>query len=144
MTTDTKMTIDQDYIRSFASGNNEPNWFLELRLQALELSEQLPMPKPDKTRITNWNFTEFKKHQAEGKTFQSLADLPEAAQSVIDLEKEDQSLFVQYNQKNAYLSLSKQLKEQGVIFTDIFTALSEHGELVQKVLHDRCCESRRA
>lgn len=132
MTTDTKMTIDQDYIRSFASGNNEPNWFLELRLQALELSEQLPMPKPDKTRITNWNFTEFKKHQAEGKTFQSLADLPEAAQSVIDLEKEDQSLFVQYNQKNAYLSLSKQLKEQGVIFTDIFTALSEHGELVQK------------
>ncbi len=28
--------------------------------------------------------------------------------------------------------LSDELKEQGVIFTDIFTAAKEHGELVQK------------
>ena len=32
----------------------------------------------------------------------------------------------------AYLSLSDELKEQGVIFTDIFTAAKDIAELVQK------------
>lgn len=132
MTTETKMTIDQDYIRTFASKNNEPAWFSKLRLQALEMSEQLPMPKPDKTRITNWNLTQFTKHQAEGATFESLEDLPEAAKLAVDLEKENQNIYVQHNQKPAYLTLSPELKEQGVIFTDIFTALQKHEELVQK------------
>ena len=41
-------------------------------------------------------------------------------------------LYVQRNNSAAYLSLSKELKDQGVIFTDMFTALKEHRDLVQK------------
>lgn len=132
MTIETKMTIDQDYIRSFSSENNEPAWFTDLRLQAIDKAEELAMPKPDKTRITNWNFTEFTKHQAEGKTFDSLADLPEKVKAVVDIDEKNQNLYIQYDQKAAYQSLSAQLKEQGVIFTDIFTALKDHGDLVKK------------
>ncbi|VEF47071.1 FeS assembly protein SufD [Bacillus freudenreichii] len=132
MTIDTKMTIDQEYIRSFSSNNHEPAWFTDLRIQALEKAEDLPMPKPDKTRITNWNFTEFAKHEAEGSTFESLADLPEVAKSVVNVDSTNQNLYIQHNQKAAYLSLSAELKKQGVIFTDLFTALSEHEDLVKK------------
>ncbi|RST77632.1 Fe-S cluster assembly protein SufD [Siminovitchia acidinfaciens] len=132
MTIDTKMTIDQEYIRSFSSNNHEPAWFTDLRIQALEKAEDLPMPKPDKTRITNWNFTEFAKHEAEGSTYESLADLPEVAKSVVNVDATNQNLYIQHNQKASYLSLSAELKKQGVIFTDLFTALSEHEDLVKK------------
>ncbi|MFD1708629.1 Fe-S cluster assembly protein SufD [Siminovitchia sediminis] len=132
MTIDTKMTIDQDYIRSFSSKHDEPALFTELRLKAWELAQDLPMPKPDKTRITNWNFTEFPKHEAESTTYQSLADLPEVAKSVVHADDRNQNLYIQHNQKAAYLSLSDELKKQGVLFTDLFTALREHGDLVKK------------
>lgn len=132
MTTDTKMTIDEQYIRSFSSKHQEPEWFTQFRLDAYRKAGELPLPKPDKTRIANWNFTEFPKHEAQGRTFESLSDLPETAKSVIDAEAARPNLYVQYNQKAAYVSLSDQLKEQGVIFTDIFTAIAEHPDLLKK------------
>jgi len=132
MTIDTKMTIDQDYIRSFSSEKGEPEWLSELRLKAFALADEKALPNPDKTRIKNWNFTEFTQHRAEGATFQSLDELPEAAKSVVNLENSNQNLYIQHNQTAAYLSLSQELKEQGVIFTDIITAAKEHPDLVQK------------
>lgn len=132
MTIDTKMKIDQDYIRSFSEEKGEPSWLSELRLEALALADEKSLPKPDKTRITNWNFTEFPHHKAEGSTFQSLKDIPEAAKSVVNMEEDNQNLYIQHNQTASYLSLSAELKEQGVIFADIFTAAKEHSDLVQK------------
>ena len=41
-------------------------------------------------------------------------------------------LYVQRNQTAAYSTLTEELKDQGVIFTDIFTAAKEHSELVEK------------
>lgn len=132
MTTDTKMTIDEQYIRSFSNKHNEPDWFTQFRLDAFGKVDELAMPKPDKTRITNWNFTEFPKHEAEVRTFKSLSDLPEVAKSVVDMEESNQNLYVQYNHQAAYVSLSDQLKAQGVIFTDLFSAVAEHPDLVKK------------
>ncbi|HEY4554290.1 MAG TPA: Fe-S cluster assembly protein SufD [Bacillaceae bacterium] len=131
MTIETKMTVDQDYIRSFSAEKGEPGWFTELRLQALAKADELSLPKPDKTKINKWNLTEFSSHKAEGSVFASLEDLPEAVKTIINQE-ENQNLYIQHNQTAAYQSLSSELKEQGVIFTDIFTAVKEHGELVQK------------
>ncbi len=90
------------------------------------------MPRPDKTRITKWNLTDFNKHQAEGKVIQSLNDLPEIAKNVVHVENANKNLYVQHNQTASYLTLSDELKDQGVIFTDIETAAKEHGELLQK------------
>ena len=69
MTIDTKMMIDQEYVRSFSTEKGEPSWLTELRVQALAKMDELSLPKPDKTRITNWNFTEFTQHKAEGICF---------------------------------------------------------------------------
>ncbi|MCJ7840307.1 Fe-S cluster assembly protein SufD [Lederbergia sp. NSJ-179] len=132
MTIDTKMAIDQNYIRSFSTEKGEPAWLTELRTEALALADEKPMPKPDKTRITKWNFTEFQKHQAEGEVFQSLNELPEIAKEVVHLDADNKNLYIQHNQTAAYLTLSDELKEQGVIFTDMLTAAKEHGELLQK------------
>jgi len=60
-----------------------------------------------------------------------LAELPQEARALIDIENQ-KNIYVQRNNTPAYLKLSDELKEQGVILTDIFTAAREHSDLVQK------------
>lgn len=124
--------IDESYIRSFSTENNEPAWLTDVRVAAVEQVEELALPKPDKTRITNWNFTEFTKHGAQGSVYNSLNDLPEAAKAAVNPEEANENIFIQHNNTPAYLSLTDELKAQGVIFTNILTAAKEHPELVQK------------
>jgi Fe-S cluster assembly protein SufD len=131
MTVETKLPFDQEYIRSFSANRNEPEWMQQLRLQALDLVEGLEMPKPDKTSIKRWNFTDFK-HDTKAVELNSLQELPEDIQVFLDMENTNKNLVIQRNQTVAYKSLSEDLQAQGVILTDIQTALNEHSDLVQR------------
>jgi len=132
MTSQTEYSFDQGYVESYSARNGEPEWFKNFRLKALELTENLPMPKPDKTKIDRWNFTEFKKHTVENTPFESLADLPEEVKALIDSAEGVNNLYIQQNQTPSFISISEELKEKGVIFTDLFTAIKEHSDLVEK------------
>lgn len=134
MTTETKLPIEKETISSYSQQNNEPSWLAEQRIQALAQFENLPMPKPDKTKIDKWNFTSFKSHTVESRAFSSLEELPEEVKSLINIEKEAGNLYIQRNNTAAFISLNEDLKNQGVIFTDILTAAREHGDLIQKYL----------
>src|SRR5690625_2490416 len=131
MTTLTKIPYDNKYVEQFSKENNEPEWMTKLRLEGLDLAQSLELPKPDKTNINRWNFTKFK-HGAEGEVIADLSNVPEELKDFIDEKNPTENIVVLRNQTVAYSSLSDELKEKGVIFTDIFTALKEHEELVQK------------
>ncbi|RIU94614.1 Fe-S cluster assembly protein SufD [Oceanobacillus picturae] len=131
MSVETKLPYDKEYINQFSKDNNEPEWMNSLRLQALGQMETLELPKPDKTKIGKWNFSRFK-HLAEGEKISSLKELPEALEGFLDEENIPENLLIQRNHSVAYATLSEELKEQGVIFTDIFTALQEHEDLVRR------------
>ncbi|TFJ91746.1 Fe-S cluster assembly protein SufD [Lentibacillus salicampi] len=132
MTVETKLPYDQDYITRFSQDNNEPDWMRDLRLQAIDQADSLEMPQPDKTNITKWNFNRFKLDAAKGEKIASLDKLPEDIQDFLDQEKTQQNLLIQRNHTVAYASLSQELADKGVIFTDIFTALNEHEDLVKR------------
>lgn len=132
MTIDTKISIEKDYLDSFSNEIGEPTWLKEFRLAALAKAEELPMPKPDKTKITKWNLTQFKQHTVKSERYASLQDLPEEVKQLVEVDKQQTNLYIQRNNTPSYLHLSTQLKEQGVIFTDISTAVREHSELVKK------------
>ncbi|EKN63631.1 FeS assembly protein SufD [Neobacillus bataviensis LMG 21833] len=132
MTTETKLPFDKGFVTSFSKEMNEPAWFEEFRLKALTDFEQLPMPRPDKTKIDKWNFTQFNQHTVKSDVYASLAELPEQVKALVDLDAEKMNLYIQRNQTPAFLSLSEDLKSNGVIFTDIFTAAREHGDLLKK------------
>lgn len=120
-----------DYIENYSQQNNEPDWMKTLRADALKQADKLEMPKPDKTKITRWDFSTFS-HQAEAKEISTLVDLPDHIKKFVNLESDQQNLVILRNQFNSYQALSTDLKDQGVIFTDIFTAMQEHPELVEK------------
>ncbi|MEH7501265.1 Fe-S cluster assembly protein SufD [Neobacillus drentensis] len=132
MTTETKLPFDKDNVRSFSKETSEPAWFEELRLKALAEFDHLPMPRPDKTKIDKWNFTQFTQHTVNSTAYTSLSDLPEEVKALVELDAENKNLYIQRNQTPAFLSLSEELKSKGVIFTDIFTAAKEHGDLLKK------------
>lgn len=122
MTVDTKLPYDKSYIGQFSSERNEPIWMKELRVNALEQAESLELPKPDKTKIGNWNFTRFK-HVATGETISSLTELPAEIQDFFDVDNLPENLVIQRNHTVAFAKLNEDLMNKGVIFTDIFTAL---------------------
>lgn len=131
MTVTTEFPYNKEYVEKFSQGNNEPEWMKSLRLQALDQVESLDLPEPDKTRITRWNFTRFK-HVAEGEAISSLTNLPEQLKEYFDEDHIPENIIIQRNHTVAFAQLSDDLKNKGVIFTDIFTALQEHEELVKK------------
>jgi Fe-S cluster assembly protein SufD len=141
MTTETNLSFDKDFVRSFSKELNEPAWMEELRLTAFDLSESLPMPRPDKTKIDKWNFTQFDSTIVNSEAFSSLAELPEEVKALIGDESTAKNLYIQRNHTPAYISLTEELKGQGVIFTDIFTAIREHSELVQKYLFNEAIKT---
>lgn len=131
MTTVTKLSVEKEYINTYSQQNNEPAWLTEQRIQAFDGLDAIPMPKPDKTKIDNWNFTNFSSHVVKSEAYASFEELPEAVKPLINLE-ENNNLYIQRNNTPAFFSLSEELKAQGVIFTDLFTAAREHSELVEK------------
>lgn len=131
MTTEIKLPVEKEALLTFSNNNNEPSWLVGLREKALEQVSSLPMPKPDKTNIKNWNFTKFPNHVVASEAYTSLDELPDEVKTLVNTG-EKQNLYIQRNNTPAYLTLSETLKEQGVIFTDIITAAKEHSDLVEK------------
>lgn len=138
MTTDIKQPFGKEYIHSFSKEMGEPEWLTEFRLQALEMAEDLPLPFIDKTKIDKWNFSQFEKHIVKSEDFSSFQELPEVVKTLINVDESNQSLYIQRNNRPTLISLSKELQENGVVFTDIFTAAREHGDLLQKFFMKDC------
>ena len=131
MTVELNLPVTVQDVRSFSEAKGEPAWFTELRAAALDKATGLDMPKPDRTNITKWDFLNFPTHTIESEGFASLDALPEEAKGLIDLEAQE-NLYVQRNNTPAFIKTSQELADKGVIFTDILTAIREHGDLVKK------------
>lgn len=138
MTTEIKLPFGKEYISSFSEEMGEPAWLTDLRIQALELAEDLPLPYTDKTKIDKWNFSQFEKHIVKSEDFTGYQDLPDVIKTLINVDESNQSLYIQRNNRPTLLSLSKELQDNGVVFTDIFTAAREHSDLLQKYLMKDC------
>ncbi|WP_332236956.1 Fe-S cluster assembly protein SufD [Sporolactobacillus sp. KGMB 08714] len=122
-----------DDIARFSAERNEPEWFAAIRLKGLGLAEKLPLPKPEKTRIDDWNFTDFNYHCGPEENQTALVhDLPASVRRLIGEDGKAENILVHKNGRSVYSSLAQNLKDKGVIFTDLATAIKEHGELVKR------------
>lgn len=132
MTVETKLQFNHEMITQFSQQAGEPDWMLQLRLKGLELHEQLPLPKVEKTKIDNWNidgFIPFKQHDA----VTSIDALPEEAQTLLQgNENEEKAVLVQKDASVIFTSIPESLKKQGVVFSSLQSALTTHPELVQQ------------
>ncbi|MFC0211344.1 Fe-S cluster assembly protein SufD [Paenibacillus chartarius] len=124
--TQATLPIDSQAVLESAKSRQEPEWMTTLRSKALELAQTLELPKLEKTRIDRWDLSSFGAYKQPA-ALGNLEDLPETAKSLVNPD----NLIIQRNSGKVYGTLSQDLAAQGVIFTDLETAVREHGELVQ-------------
>ncbi|MGI6127124.1 MAG: Fe-S cluster assembly protein SufD [Planifilum sp.] len=131
MSVDTEILFDQKTVNQLSEKHQEPDWMRQFRLDALQKAAGLELPRVQKTRINRWNFTRFEP-LTEGDSLDSLSDLPESVQSLLSSDREKDNIIVQKNADPVYVHLDSSLKEKGVIFTDLATAVREHPDLVRE------------
>ncbi|WP_088547590.1 Fe-S cluster assembly protein SufD [Paenibacillus aquistagni] len=135
MSTEIVLPVDREAVAALSNSKNEPAWLAELRLQALETAVQLDNPKPEKTKIDRWNLDAYGTASTNAKVAQ-FSELPEAVQEVLRSSEDSEvaNVLVQVDSNVIYTQLAEELKQQGVIFTDLETAAREHEELVKRHL----------
>lgn len=131
--------LTEDIVREISARQNEPEWMLKFRLRSLEIFNQLEMPawgpnlneldmnqivtyvRPDTPMTDDWR----KLPEDISTTFDRLG-IPKAERESLG------GVGAQYDSEVVYHNMKDELRDMGVIYTDMQTALREHGELVKK------------
>ena len=132
--------LTEEIVRKISEKKNEPQWMLECRLKALEVFNSKPVPTwgPDLSDLDINDIVHYLEPDAKIMS-DNWDDVPDYIKSTFDRlgipEAERQSLAgvgAQYDSEVVYHSVHKELTEQGVIYTDIETAIKEHEDLVKQ------------
>lgn len=133
-----KKGLTPEIIKEISKQKNDPEWMAEFRLKALETYNKLELPTwgPD---LSELNMDEIATYvRPKSKMADNWKDVPKEIKDTFDKlgipEAEKRSLAgvgAQYDSEVVYHSMKKELMEQGVIYTDMETAVREYPELVK-------------
>ncbi len=132
--------LTADIVADISKLKNEPGWMLEHRLRSLEIYHRTPLPvwgppldgldmdeivtyvKPDTGLKSNWNeVPEYIKN-----TFERLG-IPKAERDSLA------GVGAQYDSEVVYHNIRQELLAQGVIYTDMETAVREHEGMIREL-----------
>jgi len=131
--------LTEEVIRDISNRKNEPEWMLNLRLNALQKFYELEMPTwgPDLSELDMSKIATYVKPKTEMQ--KSWDDVPDDIKNTFDRlgipEAEKESLAgvgAQYDSEIVYHSIKEELVKQGVIYTDFDEAVKKYPELVQE------------
>lgn len=131
--------LNEEIVRNISRKKQEPEWMLELRLQALTYFMQKPLPTwgPDLSTL-NINDIHYylKPVQKQERTWDDVPDdikktfdrlgVPQAERSYLA------GLGAQYESEVVYHNLKQEWIDKGVVFLDTDSGLKEHPELFKK------------
>ena len=131
--------LTKEIIKEISKQKIEPDWMLEIRLKALETYNKLELPTwgPD---LSELNMDEIATYvRPKSKLSHQWEDVPEDIKNTFDRlgipEAEKKSLAgvgAQYDSEVVYHSIKQELVKQGVIYTDMETAVREYPEIVKE------------
>ncbi|MBS4537309.1 Fe-S cluster assembly protein SufB [Clostridium sp. D2Q-11] len=131
--------LTPEIVKEISREKNEPEWMLEFRLKALEIYKSKPIPtwgadlsgldvenivnyiRPDADMSANWEDVP----EDIKKTFDSLG-IPEAE------KKSLAGVGAQYDSEVVYHNIKQELVDQGVVYTDMDTAIIEYEDIVKE------------
>lgn len=126
-------TFTQDEVRKLSANLAEPDWMLEQRLVAWQNFDSMPMPT---TKDEPWRRTDLRRFKLEeiGPYLNGHAtNVPVPSYLGERLTEDDAGgILVQVDGNTRKYEFSQQMKEQGIIFCDMATAVRDHPDLVKK------------
>jgi Fe-S cluster assembly protein SufB len=131
--------LSREVVESISEYKDEPQWMREFRLKALEHFESRPTPQWG-GNLDQIDFDDIHYFvRASDKNSRDWSEVPEDIKKTFDRlgipEAERKFLAgvgAQYESEVVYHQVNEKLEAQGVIFTDMDTALREHEDLVRE------------
>src|SRR5450759_3136427 len=126
-------------VEALSAGRDEPAWMLEQRQKAWRFFEEIPWPVGNeetwrRTKLTGFKLEDYRPLAPLGAAGDpEVAYLPAGVQHSLDEVKSGSSLAL-IDGRAALHTIDPALAAQGVIHTDLHSALREHPELLQKYL----------
>jgi len=130
--------FSREAVEQLSAHLEEPEWMREFRLKAWEIYNELPLPT---TQDEAWRRTDLRRLKLDrfGPALNGGSPIPETISDSIPAHLGAQltadaagGVLVEVDGDVTQYELSDQLREQGVIFCDLHTAVRDHGELVQR------------
>ena len=132
--------FSKDSVEMLSASLNEPEWMLQKRRVSWTVFEESPMPSTSdedwrrtSLRRIKWNQMKLAEPSSITST-SSVAELPADVRSAIEEDYKAAGRIVLANGEVVYYEFDSELADQGVIFTDLSTAVIEYPELVQKYI----------
>jgi Fe-S cluster assembly protein SufB len=131
--------LSREVVESISEYKEEPQWMRDFRIKAYEHFESRPTPMwGGNLGQIDWNNIHYFVRASE-KNSRSWDEVPEDIKNTFDRlgipEAERQFLAgvgAQYESEVVYHQMNEKLEAQGVIFTDMDTALREHEDIVRE------------
>jgi Fe-S cluster assembly protein SufD len=128
-------TYSKELVRQLSESLGEPEWMKARRLEAWEVFARTPMPT---TQDEPWRRTDLRRLKLDqlgpslnGQGPVSLAEIPSYLGEQLTEDKVG-GVLLQVDGETVKYELSDALREQGVVFCDMHTAVEEHPELVRE------------
>ena len=135
-----KEGLTEDIVLEISEKKNDPEWMRDFRLKSLEVYNKSEMPNwgPDISGLNVDNIVTYVKPNTE--MSQSWEEVPEDIKSTFEKlgipEAERKSLAgvgAQYDSELVYHNLQEEVARQGVIYTDIESALhGSYGKMIEE------------
>ena len=134
-----KKGLTPEIISEISEQKNDPQWMREFRQKALEVYNELELPTwgPSLKELNMDEIATYVRPKTDMKS--NWDDVPEDIKDTFDKlgipEAEKKSLAgvgAQYDSEVVYHSIKEELVKQGVIYTDMETAVREYGDLVKE------------
>src|SRR5918995_5855381 len=132
--------LTRELVEQISEFKNEPQWMREFRLKSLDHFLARPMPTWGSPFLAEVDFDNIHYFvRASERAERSWDDVPEDVKNTFDRlgipEAERQFLAgvgAQYESESVYHQVNEELEKQGVIFTDMDSALREHEDLIRE------------
>jgi Fe-S cluster assembly protein SufD len=128
MTTETTLDLSRAGVEQLSALKGEPSWMRERRLAAWEAFERLPLPT---VHDEEWRRTNISSLDLNALIPYIPAGGAEIT-SPLQLDGENGGLVTHANSVADTVTLADDLRAQGIILTDLDTAVREHPDLVQR------------
>ncbi len=134
-----KHGLTPEIVEDISRVKNEPAWMLDLRLKSLEIYNELSLPTwgPSLHELDMDNIVTYVKPKTDMKG--DWEDVPEDIKDTFDrlgIQKAERESLAgvgaQYDSEVVYHSVREELLQQGVIYTDMESALIEYEDIVKE------------
>jgi Fe-S cluster assembly protein SufD len=121
----------REAMEAVSAGQNEPNWMLEKRDEGWHHYQEMEPPSWRRTDVSKLDWENLIPYAPPQAPVADLAALPPKLHEALATYGQRAGLLLQRDSARIYLDLDEEMRAQGVIWTDMNTAVRQYPDLVR-------------